>query len=296
MYKFLDETKSNLAVDEDTGEVTEAKAVIIPIGSRVITPKQQEAYDELKERQIKREMRRKIQDELGYFYFVMREHKFGNISAESAARLIYLCTYLNYNNEFMLTERKKMKKSDLKDVLGLSLRTTYNFWNDVKDTYISDYGEDGLKLVSPYIIRGHITKSDELYKKFYLEGVRCVYEATAINKHRYLGYIFQLLPYINTEYNIICNNPNETDIEQIQPLLIDEICDILDYDKTHRSRFINIYRNLTFEYRGNKEYFVTFMTPLDRKELTKAFINPHVLYSGSDYHKVEVLGAFAKAE
>lgn len=296
MYKFLDETKSNLAVDEDTGEVTEAKAVIIPIGSRVITPKQQEAYDELKERQIKREMRRKIQDELGYFYFVMREHKFGNISAESAARLIYLCTYLNYNNEFMLTERKKMKKSDLKEVLGLSTGTTFNFWKEVSDVYILDSGEDGLKLISPYIIRGRITKSDELYKKFYLEGVRCIYEATPVSKHRYLGYIFQLLPYINTEYNIICKNPDETELEKIQPLLIDEICNLLSYDTTQRSRFMNIYRHLTFEYRGHKEFFVTFITPQDYKELTRAYINPHILYSGSDYHRVEVLGLFAKAK
>ena len=293
MYKFLDETKSNLAVDEDTGEVTEAKAVIIPIGSRVITPKQQEVYDELKERQIKREMRRKIQDELGYFYFVMREHRFGNISAESAARLIYLCTYLNYNNGFMLTERRKMKKSDLKDVLGLSLRTTYNFWNDVKDVYVSDCGEDGLKLISPFIVRGQITKSDSLYKKFYLEGIRCIYKATSISKHRYLGYVFQLLPYINTEYNIICKNPDETELEKVQPLLIDEICDILDYDKTQRSRFMNIYRQLIFEYRGRKECLVNFVTTLDYKELTRAYVNPHILYSGSNHHIVEMLGTFA---
>lgn len=293
MLKYIDEKNSNLARDEDTGEVIEATTVIIPIGSKIQTPEQQKAAREWCEKQTKRLMQRKLQDELGYFYFVMRQHRFGNISAESAARLVYLCTYLNYNDEFMLTERTKMKKSDLKEILGLSLRTTYNFWNDIKDVYVSDCGEDGLKLISPYIIRGHITKSDQSYKKFYLEGIRCIYKATPISKHRYLGYVFQLLPYINTEYNIICKNPDETELEKIQPLLIDEICDILDYDKSQRSRFINIYRKLIFEYHGRKECFVNFFTSLDYKELTRAYVNPHILYSGSNHRMVEMLGTFA---
>lgn len=294
MLKYIDEKNSNLARDENTGEAIEATTVIVPIGSKIQTPEQQKAAREWCERQTKRLMRRKLQDELGYFYFVMRQHEFGRLSAESAARLIYLCTYLNYHNEFMLTERTKMKKADLKNVLGLSTGTTHSFWKDVEGTYILDFGKDGLKLISPYIVRGRLGKTEDLYKKFYLEGVRCIYEATATSKHRYLGYIFQLLPYVNTEHNVICKNPDEKDIEQVEPLLIDDICDILGYDKTQRSRFINIYRQLTFEYHGHEEWFVTFVTPQDYSELTKAYVNPHVFFSGSDYHKVETLGLFTK--
>lgn len=294
MYKYIDEKNSNLAYNEETGEVIEAVTIMAPVGSIVRTPEQRKAYKEHEVKMRQRELRRKAHEELGYFYFVMREHQFGNISAESAARLIYLCTYLNYHNEFMLTERTKMKKSDLKDVLGLSSRTTYNFWKDIENAYVSDCGKDGLKLISPYIVRGRLGKTENLYKKFYLEGVRCIYEATATSKHRYLGYIFQLLPYVNTEYNVICKNPDENIIEQVEPLLIDDICDILGYDKTQRSRFINIYRQLTFEYRGHEEWFVTFITPQDYSELTKAYVNPHVFYSGSDYRKVETLGLFVK--
>ena len=296
MYKFLDETKSNLAVDEDTGEVTEAKAVIIPIGSRVITPKQQEVYDELKERQIKREMRRKIQDELGYFYFVMREHKFGNISAESAARLIYLCAYLNYTNEFMLTEKQKMKKSDLQDILGLCTGTTHKFWKEVCDVYISDFGEEGLKLCCSEIVRGKLSDTTCQYQKVYIESIRNIYRATPPTKHRYLGYIFQLLPYINIEYNIICENPRETELDKIKPLKISEICDILGYDRKNIKRFKNIYKQLVFDYRGQKERLFTFFSYWNEDANMRACINPHILYCGSDYRKVEILGAFVQIE
>lgn len=292
MYKFLDETQSNLAVDEDTGEATETKAVIIPIGSRVITPKQQKAYDELKERQIKREMRRKIQDELGYFYFVMREHRFGNISAESAARLIYLCTYLNYNNEFMLTERRKMKKSDLKDVLGLSGSTTFKFWKEIENIYISDCQEKGLTLCCPDIVRGKLIDTTNQYQKVYIESIRSIYKSTQSTKHRYLGYIFQLLPYVNVEYNLICANPKEKELGEIHPFTVAEICNILGYDKKNIKRFKNIYRRLTFNYRGRNEYLFTFISQWDGEEAMSVFVNPHILYSGSDYHKVEILGGF----
>lgn len=296
MYQHIKDKSKNLLVNTDTGELFEGVPVLVPAGSKIITPDQQKAQKEWNAKKSQREIRRKLQDELGYFYFVMREHEFGNISAESAARLIYLCTYLNYNNEFMLTRRTKMKKADLGDVLTLSARTTYYFWKEVENTYISDFGDEGLKLVSPFIVRGRIKGSDEPYKKFYLEGVKNVYKATPVNKHKYLGYIFQLLPYVNTEYNILCGNPDESDFDKIEPLLINEICDILQYDKNHRSRLMNIYRQLTFEYRGQTEWFVTFITPQDCTELTKAYVNPHILYSGSDYHKVEVLGAFTRTK
>lgn len=293
MYKFLDETQSNLAVDEDTGEATETKAVIIPIGSRVITPKQQEAYDELKERQIKREMRRKIQDELGYFYFVMREHEFGNLSAESSARLVYLCTFLDYDNKFMITNHRIMKKSDLKEMLFVSARTALNFWKEVEGTYIIDLGKDGLRLNNPNIIRGCITSSEKFYKKFYIDGIRRIYRACSISKHKYLGYIFKLLPYVNTEYNMLCKNPDEEILEEIIPLTATEICRLIGYDETHVNRLTQLYRKITFENRGKEEYFLSLLYNQSGLRSLRAFVNPHVLYSGSNYERVKIIGELA---
>lgn len=296
MLKYIDEKNNNLARDENTGEVIEATTVIIPIGSKIQTLKQQKSAREWREQQEKRLMRRKLQDELGYFYFVMRQHEFGRLSAESAARLIYLCTYLNYNNEFMLTEREKMKKSDLKNILGLSVSTTFKFWKEVENIYIVDKGEDGLNLCCSDIIRGKLVDKTNLYQKVYIDSIRNIYRVTQSTKHRYLGYIFKLLPYVNTEYNVICANPLETEMEKIKPFRISEICNILGYDKKNIKRFKNIYRQLTFNYKGHKEYLFTFVSQWDGDENMGTFVNPHILYSGSDYHKVEILGMFVQVE
>lgn len=294
MLKYIDEKNSNLACDEDTGEVIEATTVIVPIGSKIQTPEQQKAAREWREQQEKRLIRRKLQDELGYFYFVMRQHRFGKISAESAARLIYLCTYLNYKNEFMLTERDKMKKIDLKNVLNLSVSTTFKFWKEVENVYIIDQGENSLKLCCSDIVRGKLVDKTNLYQKIYIESIRNIYRATPSTKHRYLGYIFKLLPYVNTEYNIICNNPEETNLKKVDPFTATEICRLLGYDEENVSRLIKIYKKLTFNYEGEEEYFLSLVYNQSGYKSLRAFVNPHIMYSGSDYKRVEVIGEISK--
>lgn len=292
MLKYIDEKNSNLARDEDTGEVIEATTVIVPIGSKIQTPEQQKAAREWREQQEKQLIRRKLQDEFGYFYFVMKEHEFGNISAESAARLIYLCTFLNFNNEFVWSQRRKIKKSDLQDVLLVSLKTAYKFWNEVKDKYIIDCGSDGLKLNCPDIIRGRIDNGKS-YAKFYIDGIRKIYKACPTHKHRYLGYIYKLLPYSNIEYNIFCHNPEETDIDNIEPLTLTELCSILGFEESHTDRFRKVYRNLVFEYGGKEIYAVVFLYNQSGIKSLRGFINPLIFYSGSNYTKVKILEIFS---
>jgi hypothetical protein len=293
MLKYIDEKNSNLARDENTGEVIEATTVIIPIGSKIQTPEQQKTAREWHKKQTKQLICRKMQDELGYFYFVMREHEFGKLSAESSARLVYLCTFLDYDNKFMITNHRIMKKSDLKEILFVSARTALNFWKEVENTYIVDLGKDGLRLNNPNIIRGCITSSEKIYKKFYIDGIRRVYRACPISKHKYLGYIFKLLPYVNTEYNVICKNPDEEIWKEIMPLTATEICRLIGYDETHVNRLTQLYKKLTFENQGEAEYFLSLIYNQSGLHSLRAFINPHVLYSGSNYERVKVVGELA---
>ena len=113
---FTDENGKELAVNMNTGEVTDAITITVPVGSTVRTPEQQKAYKEFKIHEANTFFRRKMMNELGYFYFVLCEHQLGKLSAETAARLIYLCTYLDYNKNFMLTQRQHMKKGICKKV------------------------------------------------------------------------------------------------------------------------------------------------------------------------------------
>lgn len=196
----------------------------------------------------------------------------------------------------MLSERTPMKRKDLCEVLHLSKSTVWRFLQEVCPAYI--YEQDSGLIFSNSIIfkRGKIKPTQEYirYQKFYINGIRRLYEATERSNHRQLGYLFKLLPFINIEYNLLCYNPLETDIEKLELISIADFCNMIGYDIAHLNKLLFIYRNILFDVGGRRERFCAITYDGVNRNNAKICINPHILYSGSDYNKVEILGAFYK--
>lgn len=183
----------------------------------------------------------------------------------------------------------------MQEVLGLSTGTTFKFWKEVNPQYIIE-DVDGLKLISDDITRGTITDSKKSYQRFYIDAIRKVYLETKPTRHRHLGYVYQILPFINFEYNIICWNPEEKVLDNINPLTVAEFCGFIGYNAGDYKKLLKLYRQITFEINNQREYFLTFVMNEADAEHIRIFVNPRIIYSGSDYKKVEVLGAFTKCE
>lgn len=285
-----------MAVRRSTGEITQAVQCCLPVGTISYTPESQEIYRERQEREQRSELRRLINNPLGNFYFVPISEQFSNIAPETVTRLIYLNTFIGYDNRLMLTERTPMKRKDLEGVLSLSKSTVWRFWQEVCPTYIKEQ-DNGLMFSNNIIFkRGKIKHTKEYirYQKFYIKGIRRLYKTTERNNHRQLGYLFKLLPFINIEYNLLCYNPLETDIEKLELISIADFCKMIGYDIAHLSKLLYIYRNILFDIDGRRERFCAITYDGVNKSNAKICINPHILYSGSDYNKVEILGAFYK--
>lgn len=292
----FDDLGQEWAVNRNTGEVLPMVHFSAPEGSHVVTPQQQRAYKQKKQYEFDRRHRRETSNKLGNFYFVFAGQNFEDVSAETAARLIYLATYLNYDGILMLTQRKQMHRSDLQDVMSLSRATTHRFWKDIQDKYVIEDDNGVLRIANDNIFRkGKLTNIREFiqYQKVYRDATRTLYKMANKNQHKHLGYVFRLLPFINLEWNIACKNPLEMELKNIQPLTIDEFCDIINYDKTNISRLLKMYSQLRF---GEKnERFCAFVTadaPANNGYMI--CINPNIMYAGSDYRRVEVFGAFCK--
>lgn len=277
---------SLVIVDENSGEIVGR----VKPGSIITTPEQIEARRNYNNRLKDYEKRKDANSNMGYFYFVFHEHQLGKISAKTVGRLIYLFTYLDYDNRLMIGKNRQMKKSDLHDVLNISRKTADRFWEEVNQTYISE-NSMGLEMICNDVIRGKLDDKQRLYQKFYIKYIRELYHSVSRSNHKYLGYIYQLLPYINFEYNILCNKTLETNINDIEPLTLTELCDHIGYDKDNFYRLKRIYKSITFNVDGHEEYFVSFV---ESGNTVRAFVNPHIIYSGSNYEKVEILGAFVK--
>lgn len=204
---------------------------------------------------------------------------------------------MNYDGDLMKNHKTKMKKSDLVSILGLSDATTFRFWKEVNGKYIYEDSDGYLKLSSTDIFqKGKLKHYDEnsFYQRFYIDAIQNLYKKTDTSKHKHLGYVFKMLPFVNIEYNTLCDNPFENELEKINPITFTEFCVNIGYDSNQSKRLIKIYSEIKFDVDNRKELFCSFVSDGVNNGNQKIFVNPHVLYGGSDYKKVKVLGIFCR--
>lgn len=296
-YDYFKDDAGNLkAVNLSTGEVIDAVEQRVPIGSSIMTPDKRVAYKEYKKIQEKNQYRKITNKDLGNFFFIQNNEDFTDLPPQTVVRLIYLNTFADYEtNNLMLKKDTPMQHKDLTKILKISKSAVSNFWHEVSPKYIIE-NEYGLMFTNTDVfIKKHLKRRNYIsYQKFYNRGIRKLYKATTPNNHKHLGYIFQMLPYINLEFNLLCYNPLETDLEKVQLMSLADFCKEINYNVSNLNRLMQIYKRLRFDANGIQERFCSFSYDgIDRTQSTIA-VNPHVLYNGSDYRKVEVLGAFCR--
>lgn len=297
-YEYIVDTSGETkAVQRSTGEVTETVWMCVPIGSRIYTPESLASRNDYLNQKENNDLRRASNKDLGKFFFVSHDEDFKDLLPQTVTRLIFLNTFINYeNNKLMLTERTPMQRKDLSKVLGVSKAVITGFWKEVSPKYIQEE-DDGLIFTNTDIfIRRRLNQRGKYhpYQKFYINGIRTLYRATDVTNHKHLGYVFKMLPFVNLEFNVLCKNPMEKDLSQIEFLSLAEFCTAIDYDISQLNRLLNIYKAIKFNVNGAQEKFCAFTYDgIDRKS-ARIFVNPHILYNGTDYNRVKVLGAFCK--
>lgn len=282
-----------IAVQRATGECSEAVTVLMPAGSIWYTPEQQQDYKERKkaaqQRELEKEMRKQWRKNTPAFCFVSVEEQEQGIRPATMARLVYLATYLGYAGVLKRSERRFMKFSDLGDVLYLKKSEVHSFWKEVKDKYVFLNEHGYLCMHDSFARRGKITYGGR-YQQIYNSAVQALYKSTGSMRHKYLGYVFQMLPFVNVEYNILCKNPMETNLDCIEQLSIDEFCIEIGYSPANRARLMKAYSSITFPVNGKQEQFCVFITKSADIGSTKIIINPHILYHGKMDLETQILG------
>ena len=284
------ETGENVLLHETTGEVMEAVEIMVPRGTITRSPDEQEAHRKLRERERSRKARREETDIWGTFCFVNREGHFDDMKPENVTKLMYLSTYTGYSGSLMLTERSKMTQDCLETVLGVSEATVQRFLAEAEGQYLIHKG-DMLYLDKKTFVRGMINRLsyEASYVKLCRNGMRGLYTHAGRHVHRQIGYLFQMLPFLNTEYNMLCWSPSEKDPDRIYPMTLKEFCSHIGYNTRNMKRLAESYDRIVFPYDGHEERFCSILGDRSEPETTRIYLNPHVLYSGK--HPKEVLEA-----
>lgn len=227
---------------------------------------------------------------------------FPNIAPADLTRLMYLSTFLSYNNELEDSNGKTMRKSDVKKVMNLSDQQFYNFWNNMITHNILNEGDYGVKLSDELFFKGSLSSNKAAsYKKnnlavsrLYIDGIRELYKKSTPSSHKTLSYIFRILPFVNRKYNIVCKNPWEVNVHNIDAMTVGEFADIIGYNRNNISRLITDLVHTTFMV-GDKELGAIGIVSVNKsaKEDRKIYINPYVYFAGDDIKDVEVLCGFS---
>lgn len=292
---YTDETGQQTAVSQRTGEAVPAVTLTVPAGTTVRTPDEQRAGREVLERKRERYFSGKTKNEDNGFYFIPSTESFDGLPPADAARMVYLCTFMNYKGQLVLSERTPMKHDDLEEVLGLSHAQTWRFFREVTEKgYLLEDGEENLFPDRNHFRRGKFKRSGTWYQKIYVKGVRSLYRATDSGQHKQIGTLFSLLPFVNIEHNVLCHNPEEKNFDKIQFMNLRQFCEAIHYNVNGLKRKLRELREITFDVDGHKERFYSVVGDGLDLEGSQLYVNPNILYSGEHPEKVHILGSFCR--
>ena len=228
--------------------------------------------------------------------YIKNEVLFNKLDIDRAniSRLIYLTTYIDYNDrlENLLIKHSKdykieaLKRSDIKEILNLSDRALINFLNDVKKNNLMFEVDNKFYISNEYFCRGNCKDNNKFnkndYTRIFIDTTRFLYNSCSARQHKQLSYIYQLVPFMNHELNILCSNPHELYFDKLEKLSLKQICELLKVSTDSRSM------------RKLREELLKFTVTIDNKQyrflswvkVNNTYdyfvINPALIWSGSN--------------
>ena len=277
-----------LPIDVSTGEV-------VP-GITMQDEDDRKRAREYWEAQSTREARRRNHDPWSRFYMTTcREDQFSGLTPQDTARLIYAASFMGYDGILRRSERTKLTFADFESLMReqLSKSTFDRFWNVVKERYIFQ-NDDGTLVVKGGFFRGKQKNIDERLTKIFIQKLQNLYRRTKVTQHKHLGHVFKMLSCINIQYNVVCENPYETDWSEVKPVTLKQFCKMIHYDESQAARLRDTYGEITFEVDGEPQYFCAFVTTGREANNPYIIINPRIFYAGTYPGQVDFLGMFFK--
>ena len=212
----------------------------------------------------------------GGFYFYMYDNV-KSLSRQNLFRLIYLCSYMDYNNMLSIGRTKSKKyitSKELEKILNLCRREVYSFKSSlIKENIITINKDKHITINNKYCKKGDVPniKGNKVVR-IYDDGIRSLYKNSTAKEHKKLGLLIELLPYINLKWNILCLNPNCEILDDVIGFSIKDICELVGYKNV-----TNLSKDL-LSLTVNGEPVVAFIETNKKKLIA---INPLIYYKGT---------------
>lgn len=250
----------------------------------------------IERKKLEEDFKEMQQEYLGYFVMFIFENmdKLNKIFNNSElVKYIYIGTYTKNDGYLMLDNNKTyIDKNLLKKILSLNDKTFRNFYNKAIENELLIEEDKKLKINVKHFYRGKETEYKPIagvklknFVRIYIETTRELYLNTPPKSHRKLYTIYRLIPYVNWKYNILCYNINEVDKDKLEAVTVSDVMNILEYDKTHITRFKNDFYNIKYQ---EYEVFGSFQKTSEYLK-SAIVVNPLVFYRGNNIDELKLL-------
>lgn len=197
-------------------------------------------------------------------------------------RFTKLCASMNYDNVVLDNERKAAAERSLKDILGLSKSEIVKTKKYLLDNSLISIVDDKIIVNSRYCKKGGLKKQERTstihHIRIFEKAIHDIYDNTPASAHKKIGLLFELLPFINFNHNIICKNVNEDDIKEVEPYNITELTELLGYSSPQKLK-----KGL-FDLKINNERVIIGVITDNE---TMVIVNPKIYYRGNNIDKLE---------
>lgn len=289
--------KRIVAIDKDTGEVL--SNALLGSNEELILDTKKKLTDKQKGFLKNRNEFKTLSNHLGgyvHMIYCKNDILFNRINIDKAniSRIIYLATYLDYNNrnEGQLVIKKHnnkivpMDRITVKSVLKLNDSTFKRFLKDMKENNLLYETDKKFFINTEYFNKGNINglPKDSSYCRLFISTIQDLYDISKTSKHKVLANVFQLIPYIHYSSNIICHNPNCNE-DEICSMSLEEIGKLLNIsdDKGNLSKFKRELESFIINIDGRDCRIFKHVRLTDGNFFV---VNPYVIYSGDNVEQL----------
>lgn len=235
--------------------------------------------------------------------FITEFNKIDDLDSQEATRLMYLSTYVSYDNNILKYDNGiVMKKKDIKKVMNLSDSMCRRFIdNMIKKEYliVTDLGyQINKSIIHKGSDENRTLVESERYSKIYIQAMRKMYMSVEPRQHKFLGYVFQMLPYVNIYHNILCYNPYEKNEELLDYINMIRFCELLGLSHDNVTRFRKNAEKVVFEFNGTLQHFMCYILGAEDESKNQGMIiiNPNILYGENEINRQDALTTFYKKD
>ena len=231
----------------------------------------------------------------GGFVFLFYENRnylamrYPELTPADTARLLYLATYVGYGTTRLEHDNgRPITRRQFAELTRLSASRHSDFVTKMSRNNILRVSNNAVHLLEPIFYKGSVKEApmssgEARHIRLYIKTMRDLFENIDARSIGRLALIYDVLPFVHFEHNILTRNPDEENFDDVVPMSLGELADHLGFSGAKRMRSALVAARY-----GDLKVFGIFDDGADARR-RKVVVNPKVIYASNSANGLKSL-------